>query len=127
MLVVTMLKFNRHHGLEPFYGFPDGVIKYPIDDVNRFAGQRYAFALCSILHTLAQNIVFGNNFGDVKTCLPAKQAVFCRNYIRLTLFIWHTESVGEIVQKLRYFVVDSWSVEAGGARKLSHLMTPASE
>jgi hypothetical protein len=39
----------------------------------------------------------------------------------------HTESVGKIVQKLRYFVVDSWSVEAGRARKLSHLMTPTSE
>ena len=87
MLVVTMLKFNRHHGLEPFYGFSDGIIKYPIDDVKRFAGQSYAFALCGVLHTLAQNILFGNNFGDVKTGLPAKQAVFCGNRVCLTIFI----------------------------------------
>src|SRR5215813_4988481 len=115
MLVVTMLKCNRHHCLERFYGLPYGIIKYGIDDMKRSAGQSYALGLCCILQTLAQNIVFGYDLGDVETCLPPEQAVFCGNDICLTIFISHAEGISKIVQKLRYFIIDSWRIEAGRA------------
>src|SRR6185436_3792148 len=127
MLIVTMLKFDRHHCLEAFHRLSDGLVEYLIDDVKRFAGEGYTFVLCRILHTLAQNIVFGYDLGDVETCLPAKQAVLGGNGICLAIFISDIEGFGKIVEKLRYFVIDSRRIEAGRAGKLSHLLAPATE
>jgi len=121
------LKFNRHHCLERFYRFADGVIKYSVDDMKCSAPQSYAVTLCRILQTLAQNIVFGYDLGNVETCLPSKQAMFCGNDIRFTMFISHIEGFSKVLQKLRYFVIDCWRIEAGRTGELSHLLTPASK
>src|ERR1043165_2028374 len=127
MLIVTMLKFDCHHCLEAFYGLADGLIEYLINHVKGFADEGYTFALCRILHTLAQDIVFGDDLGNVETCLPAEQAVFCGNGICLAIFISDIEGFGKIVEKLRYFIIDSRRIEAGRAGKISHLLAPATE
>ena len=82
-----MLEFNGHHGLECLYRFPYGIVEEPVDYVKRLPTQNDAFPFCLMVQTLAQNIVFGYDLGDIEAYSPTKQPMLCRDGVGLVVFI----------------------------------------
>ena len=110
---------------------PDGGVEHAIEDVKRLAADVDAVFCREVVDRAAEDIVFGDDLGQVETVFEPLDAVGGRrafeHHVRDRLVAALLECFGQLVEQLGNVVVERGAIEIASRRQLLDLPPPIVE